>query len=150
MWGKDLIYFSQIGNQLLKNVLMKIYAYSMKKSTLLNAINETNFKLTKRCGNSWMCACYSLSHVWLFAAPSAVSCQVLSTEILQARILEWVAIPFSRGSSWPRDRNWSPALQVDSLPSEPLGKPIFLDKKVKYYEVVNYNCYANPIKIPTG
>ena len=25
--------------------------------------------------------------------------------ILQARILKWVAIPFSRGSSWPRD--WS-------------------------------------------
>ena len=24
--------------------------------------------------------------------------------ILQARILEWVATPFSRGSSWPRDR----------------------------------------------
>ena len=24
--------------------------------------------------------------------------------ILQARILKWVAIPFSRGSSWPRDR----------------------------------------------
>ena len=24
--------------------------------------------------------------------------------ILQTRILEWVAIPFSRGSSWPRDR----------------------------------------------
>ena len=25
--------------------------------------------------------------------------------MLQARILEWVAIPFSRGSSWPRDQN---------------------------------------------
>ena len=25
-------------------------------------------------------------------------------EILQARILEWVAIPFSRGSSQPRDQ----------------------------------------------
>ena len=25
-------------------------------------------------------------------------------EILQARILEWAVIPFSRGSSWPRDR----------------------------------------------
>ena len=25
--------------------------------------------------------------------------------ILQARILEWIAIPFSRGSSWPRDRS---------------------------------------------
>ena len=26
--------------------------------------------------------------------------------ILQARILEWVAIPFSRGSSWSRDWTW--------------------------------------------
>ena len=26
--------------------------------------------------------------------------------ISQARILEWVAIPFSRGSSWSRDRTW--------------------------------------------
>ena len=34
--------------------------------------------------------------------------------ILQARILEWGAFPFSRGSSQPR----SPALQVNSLPAE--------------------------------
>ena len=27
-------------------------------------------------------------------------------EILQARVLEWVTILFSRGSSWPRDRTW--------------------------------------------
>ena len=26
--------------------------------------------------------------------------------ILQARILEWVAVPFSRGSSQPRDQMW--------------------------------------------
>ena len=26
--------------------------------------------------------------------------------IFQARVLEWVAIFFSRGSSWPRDRTW--------------------------------------------
>ena len=26
--------------------------------------------------------------------------------ILKARILEWVAIPFSRGSSWPKNRTW--------------------------------------------
>ena len=39
--------------------------------------------------------------------------------ILQERILEWVAIPFSRGSSRPRDA--CPALQADSLPSEPLA-----------------------------
>ena len=43
--------------------------------------------------------------------------------ILQARILEWVAMPSSRGSSQPRDGPRSPTLQVDSLPSEPPGKP---------------------------
>ena len=43
--------------------------------------------------------------------------------MLQARILEWVAIPFSMGSSQPRDQiQRSPALQADSLPSEPPGK----------------------------
>ena len=39
--------------------------------------------------------------------------------ILQARILEWVAISFSRGSSQPG----SPALEADTLMSEPPGKP---------------------------
>ena len=46
--------------------------------------------------------------------------------ILQARILEWVAFPFSRGSSQPRDPTQiglDPTLQADSLPSEPKGKP---------------------------
>ena len=44
-------------------------------------------------------------------------------EILQARILEWVAFPFSRRSSQPRDRTKVPMLQADSLPAEPQGKP---------------------------
>ena len=35
-------------------------------------------------------------------------------EILQAQILEWVAMPSSRGSSWPRELT-TPALQVDFL-----------------------------------
>ena len=43
--------------------------------------------------------------------------------ILQARIMEWVAVPFFRGPSQPRDRTQSPALQMDSLPAEPPGKP---------------------------
>ena len=43
--------------------------------------------------------------------------------ILQARILEWVTFPFSRGSSQPGIEPRSPALQVDSLPAEPQGKP---------------------------
>ena len=38
--------------------------------------------------------------------------------ILQVRILEWVAFPFSRGSSQTRDEPRSP-----TLPAEPPGKP---------------------------
>ena len=45
--------------------------------------------------------------------------------ILQARILEWIAIPFSRGSSQPRDR--TQISQADSLPPEPPGKPRILE-----------------------
>ena len=41
----------------------------------------------------------SLSHVHLFVTPWTVV-----HGILQARILEWVAFPFSRESSQPRDR----------------------------------------------
>ena len=45
--------------------------------------------------------------------------------ILQARILEWVAVSSSRGSSQPPGEPRSPALQADALPSEPAGKPNF-------------------------
>ena len=43
--------------------------------------------------------------------------------ILQARILEWVAFPSSRGSSQLRNRTQVSALQADSLSAEPPGKP---------------------------
>ena len=43
--------------------------------------------------------------------------------ILQARILEWVAFLFSRGSSQPRDQAQVSTLQADSLPAKPPGKP---------------------------
>ena len=43
--------------------------------------------------------------------------------ILQARTLEWVAISFSGDLPDPGIEPGSPALQADSLPSEPPGKP---------------------------
>ena len=44
--------------------------------------------------------------------------------ILQARILEWVAFPFSRFLPKPRIEPRSPVLQVDSLPARPQEKPM--------------------------
>ena len=49
----------------------------------------------------------------------------LSVGVLQARILEWVAMPSSRGSFQPKNRtkDWTQVstLQADSLPTEPPG-----------------------------
>ena len=43
--------------------------------------------------------------------------------ILQARILEWAAIPSPGDLPNPGIKHRSPALQADSLPAEPQGKP---------------------------
>ena len=55
--------------------------------------------------------------------------------ILQARILEWVAISFSRGSSWYRD--WIPVscgscIAGRFFTAEPPGKPLELEKHPKF------------------
>ena len=47
-----------------------------------------------------------LSCVQLFGAPWTVAYQAPLSMGLQARILEWVTVSFSRGSSQPRDRTW--------------------------------------------
>ena len=46
--------------------------------------------------------------------------------ILQARILEWVAFPSPGDLPDPGIKPRSPALQAESLPSEPPGKPIYV------------------------
>ena len=62
--------------------------------------------------------CVSRSAVSDFFDPMDCSLPGSSVHgILQVRMLEWVAMPSSRGSSQPR----APALHADSLPSEPLG-----------------------------
>ncbi|CAI9152810.1 unnamed protein product [Rangifer tarandus platyrhynchus] len=52
--------------------------------------------------------------------------------ILQARILEWVAISFSRDLPDPGIEPMSPALEVDSLPSELPRKPPGLPGKLDH------------------
>ena len=54
--------------------------------------------------------------------------------ILQARILQWVAISFSRGSSWPRDRTQVSCI-VGRFFTEPPGKPLFHVTAIKKYKM---------------
>ena len=52
--------------------------------------------------------------------------------ILQARILEWVAFPFSRGSSKPRDRTQVLRIAGRFLPAESQGNVSSHLQKQKY------------------
>ena len=70
-----------------------------------------------------------LTHVLLFCDPMDCSLPGSSVHgILQASILEWVAILFSRDLPDPGREPMSPALQADSLPSEPPQKKYKAEK----------------------
>ena len=61
-----------------------------------------------------VCLCAKSLQSWPTLCDST-NCSLLGSSIhgiLQARILEWIAMPFSKGSAWPR----APSLQADSLP----------------------------------
>ena len=71
--------------------------------------------------------------------------------ISQARILQWVAFPFSRESPQPR----SPTLQADSLPAEPQGKPnntgvgsLFLLQQIFLIQDLKQGLVAQLVKNP--
>ena len=68
--------------------------------------------------------------------PGLLHCRWILSQLSHQRsprILEWVAYLFSSGSSWPRNRTGSPALQTDSLWTELSGKPIERLVYFKFY-----------------
>ena len=71
---------------------------------------------------SRMLSCFS--RVWLFVTP--MDCSPSGSSVhgdFLARILEWVVMPSSRGSSWPKDRACTFCIAGRSFTAEPLGKP---------------------------
>ena len=68
---------------------------------------------------------WSLSLVQLLYDPTdCIACQApLSMAFPQARILEWIAIPFSRGSSQHRDQTPISHIAGGFFTTEPPGKP---------------------------
>ena len=77
--------------------------------------------------------CYNkipVGSLWKVKVKVSQLCQTLCNpmnyavhEILQARILEWVAFPFPGDHPNPGTKSRSPSLQSDSSPAEPQGKP---------------------------
>ena len=58
-------------------------------------------------------------------------------ETLQARTLEWVAIPLSVDLPDPGTKPRSPALQADSLPSEPSGRWLYNMSHLRIIAIYN-------------
>ena len=92
--------------------------------------NLSNFKYSSYSPRHFSWRCIILSAFILVAQSCPTLCNPVDCSppgssvpgILQARILKWVAIPFSRGSSWLRDWTWVSCNKADSLPSESWGK----------------------------
>ena len=123
------------------------YIYLKKKSTKFWYFKDNLLELTRTVFKANFKQIWEQNKNWLLFSPpmghpesESVSCSVVSDSFctpmdcsppdssvhgsLQARILELGAFHLSRGSSLPRDQTQVPALQVDSLPSEPPGKPV--------------------------
>ena len=93
---------------------MQLFQF-VSKMKILNILHQKymnifgNTMCACMLSHSTMCVLSPFSRVWLFATLLILACQVLLSMdfsihgILHARILEWVAIPFSRGSSRPTD-----------------------------------------------
>ena len=91
-------------------------------------------------------ACVYVSHSVVFDSlqphgQSPPSSSVCSSGILQARILEWVAIPFPRDLTYLGIKRRSPALQADSLPSEPTREApkMWYLYTMEYYTTIKKN-----------
>ena len=72
---------------------------------ILQILESTFQKKEPSSSHSVLCCTWLFSRVWLFETPWTAAHQApLSMGILQATILEWVAMPSSRESSQPRDQ----------------------------------------------
>ena len=75
---------------------------------VMGAAMKFSLSLRPECLLSGLCCAKSLQLCPTFCNPMDCSPPGSSVHgILQARILEWVAVPSSRGSSWPRNPNAS-------------------------------------------
>ena len=74
--------------------------------------------------HAYACVLSCFSHVLTLCDPVESSLLGSSVHgILQARLLEWAAMPSFRGSSQPRDRTCGFCIAGGFFTTEPLGKP---------------------------
>ena len=113
------ILYSCLGNQMERGAWRVRVHGVTKESDMTEQPNNNKFLFYHIiCSKAWICAVFSFSVAYSMKVLVAQSCLTLCNPMnysppdfsvprfLQARILEWVAISFTRGSSQPRDPTW--------------------------------------------
>ena len=81
------------------------------------ALSAMASAMSKRKSNMWHISEVKVTQV------SPTLCDPINMEFFQARILQWLPFPSPGALPNPGIESRCPALQVDSLPAEPQGKP---------------------------
>ena len=110
-------------------------------------------------GHVWMCCCLVIVLSDSFVTPWTAACQApLSVGFSQARILELVAISFSRGTSWPRD--WTQVSCISCIGRQILyhwatrkalyGCESWTVKKVEHWRIDAFKlwCWRRLLRVP--
>ena len=111
-------------------VELKIYPCQVSEWSLGGQNTDGNIQHCKQHDNARLLESVSCSVVSDSMSPHGLQAPGSSVHgILQAKVLDQVAISFSRGSSQLKDEHGFPSLQTDSLPSEPGEGPFEMNIK---------------------
>ena len=116
-------------SQLMQVLLLRTTLWELRMWMVYSILTESQ----KETHFSRVCVCCYFSRVWSTLC-DPVGCNPPGSPvhgIFPARILEWVAISFSRGSSWPRDRTHVFCISCTSdefFTAELLGKPSWVQE----------------------
>ena len=130
-------YYSHPSLPALKYTFHEIVRHCWSHSSLYNSWHLAQCHVHEEPSVVCVCVCarvhaHTQSHLTLYYPMdhSLPGCSVHG--VFPARILDWVGIPFSRTSSRPRVEPTSSALQADSLPPAPAGKPHLMWTRVYF------------------
>ena len=114
--------------------------HNLKRSLAVSSLEHSHQKI-QDFSLLCFCCCLFAKTCPTLCNPMDCSPSVSSVHgISQARILEWVAISFSRGSSQPRGQTHVSCLAGRFFTTEPPGKPL---SRIK--EESNNHCYAKHV-----
>ena len=100
---------------------------------LITSSDSPSRRTFSKVGSSWSFSIRSKVKVVQLCPALCSPVDYIVHGILQARILKWVAFPFSRDLPNPGIEPRSPAVQTDSLPAEPQRKPFLSENPVKFF-----------------